>query len=160
MGNKNRQLFVDLDGVLADFDSFVQTTFGIKTNKNGPDPPGMWDTLVAYKGRLYFELPLLPGAREFWDELKPHNPVILTGIPRSLPTASYDKQEWVHNYIDPQAKVITCRSRLKSKYGSPGDILIDDREAHKDLWTNMGGVWISHTSPEASLAQLKEIVNG
>jgi hypothetical protein len=39
----------------------------------------------------------------------------------------------------------------------PGDVLVDDREKHRDLWDNAGGVFIHHTSAEDSILQLAEI---
>lgn len=142
-GAATPQVFVDLDGVLADFDGFIEKEFGIAGNREN-ERPDFWDIVRGYTGRLYFDMDPLPGAEDLWRALLPYNPIILTGIPWSIPTAVQDKRDWVAKYIDPLARVIPCRSRSKSRYGKPGDILIDDWTKYQQLWQDMGGVWFTY----------------
>jgi predicted kinase/5'(3')-deoxyribonucleotidase len=138
------QLFLDLDGVLADFDGFIERELGIVNNREN-EAPDFWDRVRSYAGRLYRDMEPLPHATELYQRLKPYRPVILTGVPFSLPTAAQDKREWVKAHIDPDVQVVTCKSRNKSKYMLPGDVLLDDWEKHKAAWTDKGGVWITFT---------------
>lgn len=154
-GRLTPQLFVDLDGVLADFDGFVEKTFGIVNNKEN-ERPDFWDIMRGYKGRLYADLAPLSYAKKLWKALKPYKPVILTGVPFSLPTAAQDKRDWVRQYIDPDVQVVTCRSRCKAKYGVRGDLLLDDWRKHEHLWTEMGGVFLHHTDPDQSIKMVQE----
>jgi len=53
--------------------------------------------------------------------------------------------------------MIACASRDKCKFAKPGDVLIDDWTKYRDLWLAMGGRFITHTSAENSIQQLKEL---
>ena len=84
-------------------------------------------------------------------------PIILTGIARK-PGCAEEKREWVAKYIDPGAEVITCWSKDKRNHGKPGDILVDDWHKYRDLWEEMGGIFLLHTSAKDSLERLGEIL--
>ncbi len=150
-------LFVDLDGVLADFDVHFERLFGVRPNQDTYDPPEMWD-LIRANGTFYRDLPLMPDARVLWQAVNwmYHRPTVLTGIPYSIPGVAEQKMLWVAEHLGPEVKVITCGSRLKCRYGEPGDILIDDRLKYAHYWTDMGGVFIHHTSARETMLKLGE----
>lgn len=152
-----RQLFIDLDGVLADFDGFYFSTFGQRLDRNTVDPPGMWDNIDGYD-RFYASLPPMEGAAHFWGAVRMlhPNPIILTGIARK-PGCAEEKREWVARHIDPTAEVITCLSKEKRNHGKPGDVLVDDWHKYQHLWEEMGGIFILHQSPAVSLLRLQSI---
>jgi predicted kinase len=152
----NPQLFLDLDGVLADFDGFIEKELGIENNREN-ERPDFWDIVRTYKGRLYYDMPPIPRARDLFEALRPFSPIILTGCPWSLPTAGSDKRQWVKENIDKDVQVITCRSRSKSKYGKAGDILVDDWPKYRDLWTGMGGIFVHHTDPDKTIEEVKKL---
>lgn len=159
-GRAQPQLFVDLDGVLTDFDGFIEQEFGIENNRDN-ERPDFWEIVRGYKGRLYFDMAPLDGAQEFWEALKPYSPIILTGIPWSIEGAVRDKREWVAKYIDPDARVIPCRSRSKSKYGVKGDILIDDWTKYRDKWVDIGGIFVHYKGDrKATLREVRGLLDG
>ena len=47
-----------------------------------------------------------------------------------------------------------CRSSEKYKAAEPGDILIDDWDKYKHLWTGAGGLWITHRSADETIQEL------
>lgn len=150
------KLFLDLDGVLADFDGFLERVLGIVSDRN-QERPDFWDTLRAYKGRLYFDMEPFPRAKEMFKALREFNPTILTGVPKSIPRAYEDKVEWVKKHIDPEVAVIGCKSWEKFKYGSPGDILVDDWNKYQTNWEKMGGIFILHKNVDDSVAQVRNL---
>jgi len=152
-----RQLFIDLDGVLADFDGFYESSFGIRPDRDAPEPPDFW-THIEEHGRFFLDMPMMADAMKLWDGarvLHP-NPIILTGLPR-MADAEPHKRAWVARHIGADAPVICCRSRDKRLHGKPGDILVDDWQKYRHLWEEMGGVFVLHRSAESSLAQLAEL---
>lgn len=151
-------VFVDMDGVLADFHRATREQLGIVTSHDGPDPPGLWDAIRKH-GEFYRDLPLMPGARELWTGVRALDPkaCILTGVPSSIPNVATQKRHWFWEHFE-YAPVICCASRNKRDHGKPGDILIDDREQHRALWEEMGGIWITHVSAASSLRQLDQSV--
>lgn len=151
-----RQIFVDLDGVLADFDAFYFVNYRAILDRDVIDPPGMWDNIEKH-GNFYGSLPIMHDAHELWEGVKLFhpNPIILTGIPHSISNAEQQKRDWVSRNIDWRAKVICCASRDKRRFSRPGDILIDDWHKYRHLWTEVGGIFILHTSAKDSLKELE-----
>ena len=155
------QLFIDLDGVLADFDGHYEKCFGVRPNQDSYEPPSFWDDIRRH-GSFYRTEPLMKDAMDLWwgaQKLHP-KPIILTGIPYSIPDVKQQKQEWCWEHLGYDVQVICCRSRDKWKHGKPGDILVDDRLKYSKSWIDMGGVFIHHTSAKSSLAALTSLFAG
>lgn len=159
-------LFVDLDGVLADFDSHYLKCFGYdpRTSRDDPsrDPANFWQ-VISDHGNFYAELPLMPDALELWTGLlailhRGFVPQILTGLPHSIPEAEAHKRWWVRRYIDPIAPVTCCLSKDKRKFCSSGAILIDDWTKYQHLWEEAGGIFVVHRSAKESLRIVKGLL--
>lgn len=153
------RLFFDLDGVLADFDGYYFSQFGVPLDREQLDPPGMWENIERH-GSFYASLPLMPDALALWSgaiEVYGHKPIILTGTPHSIPGAEAHKRKWVAEFISPDATVICCASKHKRLYGKAGDVLVDDWTRYQPLWEGMGGRFILHRSVPSTLARLGEI---
>ena len=149
------QVYVDLDGVMADFDSHYQNLFGVRPDKAADNVD--WSKVASVPG-FYADMPMMPDARALWDfvwKLRA-KPVILTGVPKSIPDAAHDKVRWVKRNLG-DVHVLTCSSRTKCQHCEPGDILVDDWEKYQHLWLAAGGRWITHTSAENSIQQLLEM---
>lgn len=146
------KLFVDLDGVLADFDQHHENLFGRRPDGHDAD----WEKITKH-GFFYATMPLMKDARELWDYLKRYEPIILTGVPSSDGDRCADqKRAWGLVHLG-AANMITCASKDKATFCVPGDILIDDRIKYKHLWEGAGGIWITHTSASDTIKQLKEM---
>lgn len=153
-----RQLFIDLDGVLADMDGFYETHFGVRLNRQmkDSDVPDLWPNIKSF-GRFYFDMPMMSDAMDLWrgaNALHPR-PAILTGVSHSYPEAEHDKRAWVAKHLGPDVPVFTSLSKDKRTHGKPGDILVDDWFRYQHLWEEMGGIFILHTSAADSLERLK-----
>lgn len=165
-----KQLFVDLDGVLADFDGFVLRQFGLvntretrMTTSTGEtiSDSQFWKIVNKYEGRLFYDMRPMPYAHKLWRELKKYNPIILTGVPDptgKLANAADDKRQWVREFIDEDVKVVACKSRNKRDYGKPGDILLDDWPKYKHLWEEMGGKFLIHHDVDLSIAAVTAVM--
>lgn len=146
------QIFVDMDGVLADFDRHYHDVFGHVPDKLADDVD--WDAVRRHDG-FFAAIPPMPDFERLWHYLEPLNPIVLTGVPRLVPEAPDNKRSWVVRHIGDQVPVICCRSREKSLHAAPGDLLIDDWEKYKDIWVGMGGKWITHTGAETTIAEME-----
>lgn len=146
-------LYIDLDGVLADFDKKVKEIFGKSADRI--DVRVFWKT-VANHPNFFGSLDLIPDARFLWGFVKPHQPTILTGLPYGK-WAAPQKREWVARVLGPEVPVITCMSKDKANYCEPGDVLVDDRLKTKAPWEDAGGIFIHHVSAFGSINQLKEL---
>lgn len=151
-----RKLFLDCDGVLADFDGGVRKLSGLDpdalTDRIGVG--GFWKTLARAEG-FYEHLDKMPGAEAMVDVIRSLDPIILTGLPMGK-WAEPQKRAWAKRHF-PDLKVITCMARDKWKFAGQGDVLVDDREKARQPWEKAGGLFVLHESPEASLAAITEI---
>lgn len=162
---KDRKLFIDLDGVLADFDGYYNQQFDYALDRNSPvDPPGMWNNIRAH-GSFYADLPMTSDCYELWKGVRSlhPSPIILSGVPPyhlrrdGLIDVHEQKRKWVEKYIGKDVPLIMCLSAEKRLYARAGDILVDDWYKYRPLWEEMGGIFVLHTAAADSLAQLREI---
>jgi hypothetical protein len=150
-------LFVDLDGVLADFDAGVQAVTGKLPSQLSPR--AMWPRLARTPG-FYAELDWMSDGRELWERVAPLDPIVLTGLPLGK-WAEPQKREWCRRELGPDVEVITCMSRNKPKVArertDATPVLIDDRDRIREAWEEMGGIFIHHTSASQSIAELESL---
>lgn len=150
------RLFLDLDGVFADFDRRVIELTG--EHPRAQNRGRMWKTL-ARTPDFYATLDWMPESQTLWKFCRPFNPTILTGIPMGK-WAPGQKRRWVGEQMGWDVPVITCLAKEKFTYGSPGDILLDDTEKNIVAWQEMGGIAILHTDVQKSINELKRLLNG
>lgn len=156
------QVYVDLDGVLADFDTQYFRVFRQAPNRDAAEPPDMWERIRA-SGNFFLEMQPMRDAADLWKFVQAlkKKPVILTGTPPSMPEAADQKRAWVSKWVGPRVEVICCRSSEKYMHiREPGDILIDDWTKYRQTWLAAGGRWITHTSAKDSIDQLLEMGTG
>ncbi len=156
---KTYKLFLDLDGVLADFDQGVRDLLG-KTPDQLPEKQ-MWAALARSRG-FYAHLDWMPDGRQLWESVRHVGPVIVSGVPWGN-WAEPQKRRWCRQHLGAEVPVVLCRSREKGRavldYLHPGEVavLIDDRLQAREGWLDIGGIYILHTSAQNSLEQLRQL---
>ena len=99
-------LFLDLDGVLADFDAGARMVLGMSPKafeaKHGRRE--FWRRLARAKD-FYATLPLMPDAMLLFEAVKHLEPTILTGLPLGN-WAAPQKVQWAAEHF-PDTKIIT-----------------------------------------------------
>jgi hypothetical protein len=149
-----RQIYLDCDGVLADFDKAAEAIFGMPPEafERRHGAAEFWKRLARADG--FFEhLELMPDALELYAAVKARGPIILTGIPHGK-WAAPQKRRWARRHF-PKTPLIATLAALKREHCHPGDVLVDDRDQHRALWEDAGGLFIHHVSAAASIAALK-----
>jgi hypothetical protein len=150
------KLFLDLDGVLADFDAGVRKVTG-----RSPEALAvreMWPRL-ARADRFFERLDWTADGRALWLATAHLSPVILTGVPHGG-WAEAQKRAWCARELGPGVPVATCLARdkpLKARdfFTPPAiPVIVDDREKHKPGWEAEGGIFIVHRRASDSLAAL------
>lgn len=151
-----KRLYLDCDGVLADFDSGFESKFGMTSNEfeEVNSTKSFWQT-IRNDLNFFGTLPLMPDALELYDAVKHLRPIILTGVPFGQ-WAEHQKFKWRDNHFK-GVPMVTCRSKDKRDYCQPGDVIIDDLAKYKLLWEEAGGNFILHTSAQQSIKELKSI---
>lgn len=150
------KIYLDLDGVFADFYRQVESELGPNWQKLPDDK--LWQELEKIP-HFFNTLKVLPHSLKLVTFLMYHDLEILTAIPRptgNLATAAADKREWVARNISPRIKVNTVLGgKNKANYViDEHTILIDDFERNIKVWRKRGGCGILHTSVEDTLDQL------
>jgi 5'(3')-deoxyribonucleotidase len=156
-------IYLDMDGVVADFDEYAARTLGVPPSQ-GIYPNEIWYKL-ATNSRLYRDLVKTPYAdklvfqcsviaKQQGYELK-----FLTAVPKGndVPWAFYDKVIWAQKYFPGIPVMFGPFSKDKYKHCQPGDILIDDRTSNIEEWRVAGGLGILHRDFDDTLAQLSKL---
>ena len=149
-------LFLDCDGVLADFDAGVRDLLGMDANRfEAKHGRGEFWKRLARHGNFYGDLEEMADAQVLFQAVKHLKPTILTGLPLGK-WAAPQKERWAAKHF-PGVPIITTMARQKHLHMEKGDVLVDDRENHRHLWENADGIFVHHKSAEDSLRQLAEI---
>jgi hypothetical protein len=150
------RLFLDADGVLADFDEGAKMLLGM-TPRQFEARHGrreFWRRIASARN-FYGSLPEMPDARLLFAAVEHLQPTILTGLPLGK-WAAPQKVEWAAEHF-PGVPIITCMARDKHKHMKPGDVLVDDRENHRAAYESAGIVFVHHRSAADSVKQLAKI---
>ena len=159
-------LYLDMDGVVADWETAIADILGYKLIEGDRWPDQDWRKIIQFQ-RVYRDIPLLPWALEFVDEAceiaRAANYAVkfLTAVPRrnDFPYAFEDKVHWANNHLPTIPVWFGPYSQDKQQRAAPGQILVDDRITNINEWTAQGGRGIHfHRNPDAVLAELRYIL--
>lgn len=156
------ELYVDMDGVQADFYGMIRRLLGSEYMNFAPRV--VWRKVEEIPN--FFEtLEPLPGLNELWEGIHALNierVAVLTASPmptKYLRTAPADKVAWISKHVvEPMTVIVTENWKEKSKYAHPCSVLIDDQQRNIDAWEEAGGIGILHMSVESTLQQLKTLI--
>ncbi len=93
-----------------------------------------------------------------WNVVKRYRPTILTALPhKNADHVDDQKRRWVAHYLGPDVPVITCLTKDKPNFCSPGSVLVDDRAINQEKWCRAGGDFIVHQNAYDTLDQLSRM---
>ena len=162
--NKVRQIFLDMDGVLADFESQIALMLGKKVwnDDAGHNTYDLHKRELTAK-HMFRQMNPLPDAWMLTDWC------LNSGIHTEIQTAAgtvnrelvvRDKIEWIREHINPYWTIIpTFKGSQKAAFAHKKAVLIDDRDRNIDCWVKAGGIGILHTTADNTIAQLNDIIN-
>jgi hypothetical protein len=156
MNQKPRlQVFLDLDGVFADFDARVKHLTG--KHPSQLDKARLWK-IINRDQRFFAELELIDGCMALWEATKDLEPVFLTGAPSSK-RFQEQKREWVARIFGPDFTVHVVPKKLKQEFSGPHKVLIDDTPENIEQWIARGGYGILHAgNHESTIKALQELL--
>lgn len=152
---KNFQLYVDMDGVLADFDRAVLDNFGYYPHEVGDTE--MTFRVVNHKD-FWLNIPPMKDMRQLWTFVKVYNPFILTA------TANWDRErcmhskpEWIKRHLPDFdiSRLKLVRRSEKASFAASNAILIDDYSKNIIEWREAGGIPIHHRNADLTILELK-----
>ena len=157
------RIYLDLDGVCADFFTEYAKLAGIESGNYRHIPPAKSDpTLQLVVGTDFFaRLPKTAVADELVEmavKLYGSYSICSSPLRGDHENSEYWKNVWIKNNLrtQPEEVIITTN---KAKYavqqdGTP-NILIDDRGNNIDAWENAGGIGIKFQADEDSIDVVK-----
>jgi hypothetical protein len=150
------KIFVDMDGVLVDFEDGYERLTGknIKGNHVKGDAT-FWQPITDAGIKFWAGLKWMPDGKELWSYIKPYNPEILSA-PSREESSKIGKHVWIKNNI-PGVKLILRSAERKQELAEPNAILIDDKEDNIQQWKDAGGIGIRFISTEQTINDLKKL---
>lgn len=158
-------LYIDMDGVVADFNGFAATVLrepvDFSTEKWTEE---QWSKLRSYPC-LYKHLPkmaradeIMAIARKFRNYLG-WRVYMLTAVPKAndVPDAFSDKIYWMLKYYPDIPVRFGPFAKNKKDHCKPGDVLFDDRVSNCEEWSQAGGRAILAKDPDRAIEELKEL---
>jgi len=152
-------IYVDMDGVIADFSKRYKERFGVRPEqtRNNKEFGGYFTKFIA--NREFQTLDPMEDAFLLINYLNmiPVEKQILssTARPDSHDAIAPQKQEWLKTHgINYKANFVPGKS-LKYKFATPDSIIIDDTKSVIDDWNKAGGIGILHTDAISTIAMLK-----
>ena len=161
--NMTSKVYVDMDGVIADF--FSALAEFRKVNHWKDQGEITIDTSIKQlQGTNFFEtLPVFPFAKKLVDLVKSYTGgewyINTSPLRNDHENSEYYKTKWLKKHkFDPKDIIVTKRKEsyaVDRETGTP-NILIDDRPKNLERWVARGGVGIRYQANEDSLDLIKK----
>lgn len=152
-------VFIDSDGVIADFDSRAVELLGGRQIADVPKG-ALWAT-IERSGNFFESLALMPGAERLVQYISDNfeDYSVLTATGYTPKDAAAQKRRWyARHFPNLMVHVVDKSPDKAAMFAGPRAILIDDRAKSIDPWVAAGGIGIFHTSVEDTIRQLAQYV--
>ena len=151
------KIFLDMDGVLVDFDQQFQDLTGMMPRefeaKHGSK--GFWEAIETAGVGFWRGMKWMPGGEALYNRASQFDHMLLSSPSRSE-TSKIGKRLWRRDKT-PNNKLTLARSYNKRKFAAPNHILIDDREDNVQQWKDAGGIGILYKSAEQVNKELDKL---
>jgi len=149
-------LYVDMDGVLCDFNKAVENITG-KQFSHGDIGEGRLHKIIDNAGvEFWSEMPPMPFGLQLWNHLKGHNPILLSS-PGSYKYSREGKRLWKEKYLGDPPMIL---DNDKGKYARKNTLLIDDWDKNIKEFTAAGGKTIEYLDYYTTVKMLYRKING
>jgi len=145
----NSKVFVDMDGVLADFFGSWAKLMGKKDWRQIDDIPAGLDK-IKKKDNFWLDLPLTSNAKNLLALIKlvKGKYTILSSPLPGDPNSEPHKREWIKNnlnFFPPENVIITHdKQNFATNNDGSANVLIDDYGTNIQKWESAGGVGFKH----------------
>lgn len=157
-----KKIFVDMDGVLADFDSYYERLYGV-TTKEGFNKTRWTDFCKSAK---FASLDYFPGAERLIQYLK--NIENLPGVSVMIlgSTGGYDfhgevqrqKLFWLKTHDIPFPAIFVPGKRFKRFHATSASMLVDDHPENVKQFIEHGGHAHQYTTPELAIPEIENFI--
>jgi hypothetical protein len=169
VSNNMPHLYLDMDGVQADFFGAWAKYMGLKHYKEIPHPEDAINALAHSSPEnvynFFYDLDPLPGGLKIIQWLHQHKiPFTVLSAPLRGPYAEASRQakrDWLDKY-NPGTSNNAIFTSAKYKYAKNGDnvnVLVDDFGKYLNAWDAAGGVAVKHedSNTQHTISELEKI---
>jgi len=163
---QNYKIYVDMDGVVADFDTRFRDLSGMAPRdfETKYGKKAFWDLIdEENKVKFWVGIPPMPGASELISFVAKHDYEMLTA-PSIKKQSRLGKNLWIRNHtgdIFPSKPRVNFKAAKEKHLIKPQltsfDILIDDKASTIDSWNAAGGTGILYQSASQVISKLKKL---
>jgi hypothetical protein len=155
------RIFLDMDGVLADFDLSFFQKFGITTTsyEEKYGSVAFWEAIYE-SPNFFLELPPFVHTQQLFNLCNSIAKTVILSSPSKVntPLCVLQKRQWVDKWLG--HKVSAIFEVNKEKYASPTRLLIDDTQKKMDKWLKAGGIGHLFKNYSECEIYLKSLING
>jgi hypothetical protein len=153
------KIYLDLDGVLANFDQRYEQLFGIRPSEAKSRKQHFWNNWSAFvEGGNFASLDWQPGAVDLLSFVAsldvPVEILSSSGGETFHDTVVAQKLKWLESKDIPYKANIVPGGAKKAAFAQPWHILIDDTVHVVENYRNAGGTAILHTNSSDTINQL------
>lgn len=156
------KIYVDMDGVIADFHNRYTERYRMTPER--ADNSGEFGKLFAkfIADREFATLDLMEDANEllnFLNKIKvPKEILSSTARVEHHSSISAQKDEWLKHHNINYVQNFVPGKHLKYRFATQNSIIIDDTQSVINDWNKAGGIGIHHTSANYTIAMLKKYI--
>ena len=151
------KIFLDMDGVIVDFDKRFEEQFGMPPREFednfGSDK--FWEKIDSKGVGFWRGMEWMPGGQQLYNRVAKHDHALLSSPSRS-DLSKIGKRMWRKDNT-PNTKLILARSYNKKNYADKSNILIDDRADNIQQWKDAGGIGILYQSADQVMKELDKL---
>lgn len=157
------KVYVDMDGVLCDFEKAVKElgpgpVKGLPLDAEPKDKEVMWKAIDDAGADFWGNMSWKKDGKKVWNLVKNLNPVLLSS-PGNQRYSPAGKQNWASKNL-PGVPLFLETDKFQYAQGveNAGAILIDDMEDNISAWNGVGGKGILHKDFETTKEELKKLL--
>lgn len=153
------RIFLDMDGVIADFQKaalelfdcvhlMTESTPGVEIDAQmGFTRKEFWHQIYERRPDFWHHIEPYPWAKSLYDELRKIAPVTILSKPDLNPASLDGKLNWLQRNLGVSPFEDYIFTRHKHIISRPGFLLIDDTTETIDLWRKGGGHAVTFPQP-------------
>lgn len=164
--NENYKLFLDMDGVVADFNKRFEDLAGMTSkefeNKYGKN--AFWEFIDEGDNKIRFWVGIepMPGAQKLVSYIAKNFGYEMLTAPSLKKQSRLGKSLWIRNWTNkglfPSKPKINFKfAKNKQDFAAPNHILVDDKKSTIDQWNAAGGIGILYQSAEQVIKDLEDV---
>jgi hypothetical protein len=162
--HKFTKIYLDMDGVIANFEKKYEELFGMLPAQADSHKVFGKQFAQFIQGKNFGSLELIPDAWTLMNYLNtcgvPVEILSSTARPENNNAIKQQKEVWLTAHGITYPTIFVPGKKLKAKYADENSILIDDTESNVDEWNAAGGTGILHKDALTTISILNTLLVG